>query len=73
MCVELDRFADSLQDSYRDTEESYPVLRVDNAILERIRGTALSYLDSAQKRVGGIKLYPIRELRNRKRPRPEGE
>ncbi|KAG1808933.1 uncharacterized protein BJ212DRAFT_1381557 [Suillus subaureus] len=73
VCYKIPHFAQTLQDSYRTAESKYPLLALDNSLLEDIHRDAAGYLDEAQQRAGDIELCPLLSLLKRKRPRLEGE
>ncbi|KAG1880979.1 hypothetical protein F4604DRAFT_1619960 [Suillus subluteus] len=70
VCRNIPHFAQALQDSYRTAESKYPLLALDNSLLENIHREAAGYLDDAQQHAGDIELCP---LLKQKRPRLEGE
>ncbi|KAG1884235.1 hypothetical protein F4604DRAFT_1952371 [Suillus subluteus] len=73
VCHNIPHFAQTLQDSYRTAESKYPLLELDNSLLEDMHRKAARYLDDAQQRAGDIELCPLLNLLKRKRSRSEGD
>ncbi|KAG1849352.1 hypothetical protein C8R48DRAFT_614278 [Suillus tomentosus] len=72
VCKNIPHFAQTLQDSYETAESKYPLLALDDSLLEDMHRKAAGYLDDAQQSAGYIKLCPLPKLLEQKRPREEG-
>ncbi|KAG1829965.1 hypothetical protein EV424DRAFT_1343856 [Suillus variegatus] len=73
VCKNIPHFAQTLQDSCETAESKYPLLALDDSLLEDMHRKAAGYLDDAQQSAGDIKLCPLPKLLEQKRPREEGE
>lgn len=73
VCSELPTFAATLRKSYRKAEESYPMINIDDILLEDVHGKASSYIEDSLVKAGDIRLCPVHTLLGNKRPKEEHE
>lgn len=73
VCYHIPHFAKALLDGYRKAEANYPLLALDNILLEDMHGKAAEFLRGAQERAGVIELRPLPNVLKQKRPRPGDE
>ncbi|KAG1727324.1 hypothetical protein EDB19DRAFT_1857653 [Suillus lakei] len=66
-------FADALQNSYEKAEAGFPLLVLDDALLNDMHTKAATYLYDAQRLAGGIELCPLPNALKQKRHRPGDE
>lgn len=72
VCKNIPRFAQTLRESYETAESKYPLLALDDSLLEDMHRKAAEYLDDVQQNAGDIELCPLLNLKQ-KRPQEEGE
>ncbi|KAG2338830.1 hypothetical protein BDR05DRAFT_1003910 [Suillus weaverae] len=73
VCHRIPFFALTLQDAYRKAEANYPLLALDDTLLEDIHREAAEFLRDAQERARDIELRPLPTFLKQKRPRPGDE
>ncbi|KAG1768025.1 hypothetical protein EV702DRAFT_1203461 [Suillus placidus] len=73
VCHRIPFFALTLQNAYRKAEANYPLLALDDILLEDIHREAAEFLRDAQERARDIELRPLPTFLKQKRPRPGDE
>jgi hypothetical protein len=73
VCGDISLFANNIQENYRTAEANYPLLALDDDLLEIMDEQAAGHLCRAQCRAGDIGLCPLHDLLNPKRSRPKNE
>ncbi|KAG2138992.1 hypothetical protein DEU56DRAFT_801200, partial [Suillus clintonianus] len=73
VCRRIPHFAKALKDGYRKAEAVYPLLALDDTLLEDMHRSAAEFFSDAQERAGVIELCPLPDLLKQKRLRPGDE